>query len=149
MISRAIPIILFALACRRNDVSDFWHAGGKYRLELVLSARPRLIPEQERYFSPVADSATLLLSVDSVVSGTAYGSVAGDRRHFPVMFAAVGGDRFLAARSREHWTIAINPQATDTGIALNGELSHGGVAGTWVTRGPSQARGKFRLAPTT
>jgi hypothetical protein len=149
MISRTIPIILFALACRQNEVSAFWRAGGKYQLELVLSARPRLIPEQERYFSPIADSATLFLSVDSVVADKAYGKVIGDTRHFPVMFQAIGGDRFSATRTREHWTITINPHATDTGLALDGELSHGAVAGNWATRSPSQMKGKFRLAPTT
>ena len=146
---RSAPLVLLALACTRNDVSAVWRAGGRYKLTLALSSRPTLIPEQQRYSSPPADSATLLLSVDSVVAGKAYGKVVGDARHFPVSFHAVGGDHFSATRSREHWMITINPDATDTGLALDGQLSHGAIAGNWVTRYPSQANGKFHLAPTT
>ena len=149
MISRTVPIVLLALACGRNEVSDFWRVGERYRLELALSARPPLIPELERAYSPIAETATLFLSVDSVAGDKAYGTVVGDTRHFPVMFKAVGGDRFSAAHSRERWTITINPHAADTGLALDGELSHGALAGNWVTRSPSQTKGKFRLAPTT
>jgi hypothetical protein len=149
MIFRSIPLGLLALACTRNDVSDVWRAGGKYELKLALSHQPILIPEQQRFFYPAVDSVTLLLSVDSIVAAKAYGKVAGDTRHFPVSFHAVGGDHFSATRSREHWTITINPDATDTGLGLDGQLSHGVIDGNWVTRYSSQANGKFRLAPTT
>jgi hypothetical protein len=149
MIFRSIPLILLALACTRNDLSDVWRAGGKYELKLALSHQPSLTPELQRYFSPPVDSVTLLLSVDSVVGAKAYGNVAGDTRHFPVSFHAIGGDHFSATRTREHWTITINPDAADTGLALDGQLSHGAIAGNWVTRYSSQSNGKFRLAPTT
>src|SRR6266853_5229530 len=118
MIFRSIPLILLALACTRNDVSDVWRAGGKYELKLVLSHQPSLTPELERYFSPPVDSVTLLLSVDSVAGAKAYGKVAGDTRHFPVSFHAISGDHFSATHTREHWTITVNPDATDTGLAL-------------------------------
>src|SRR3954464_15590957 len=120
MIFRSIPLVLLALACARNDVSDVWRAGGKYELKLALSHQPSLIPEQQRHFDPPVNSVTLILSVDSVVAGKAYGKVAGDTRHFPVTFHAIGGDRFSATRGREHWTITINPDANDTGLALDG-----------------------------
>jgi hypothetical protein len=149
MTFRAVPLVLFALACTRNDVSDVWRADGRYELTLALSQHPSLTPELARYFNPPVDTVTLLLSVDSVVGAKAYGQVKGNARHFPVSFHAIGGDHFSAARSREHWTITINPDATDTGLILDGELSHGTIAGTWVTRYPSQANGKFYLAPTT
>jgi hypothetical protein len=149
MIYRLIPLVLLALACTRNDVSDVWRAGGRYELKLGLSHQPSLVPEQQRYFNPPVDSVTLLLSVDSVVAGKVYGKVAGETRHFPVSFHAIGGDYFSATRSREHWTITINPDANDTGLALEGQLSHGAIAGNWVTRYSSQSNGKFRLAPTT
>jgi len=147
-ILRPIALILLVLACARNDLSDFWRAGGTYQLVLVLGARPRLIPEQDRYFGPAVDTATLLLTVDSIVAAKAYGKITGDPRHFPVAFHAIGGDRFSATRAREHWTITINPDATDTGLALEGELSHGAIAGNWATRSSSQTNGKFHLAPT-
>jgi hypothetical protein len=146
---RSLPLILLVLACARNDVSDFWRAGGEYHLKLVLTDRPSLTPEQERYFNPQVDSVTLLLSVDSIVAAKVYGRVAGDTRHFPVAFHAVGGDHFSATRAREHSTITINPAATDTGLSLDGELSHGAVAGGWTTRSSLQTNGRFRLAPTT
>jgi hypothetical protein len=116
---------------------------------LALTHQPSLTPTQEQYFNPPVDSATLLLSVDSIVAATAYGKVAGDTRHFPVIFQAIGGNHFSATRGREHWTITINPDATDTGLALDGQLSHGVIAGNWVTRSPSRANGKFQIAPTT
>jgi len=149
MTFRAVPLVLLALACARNDVSDVWRAGGRYELKLALSQQPRLTPELERYFNPPVDTVTLVLSVDSIVAAKAYGQVGGNARHFPVSFHAIGGDHFSAAHSREHWTITINPDATDTGLVLDGELSHGTIAGNWVTRYPSQANGRFHLAPTT
>src|SRR3954471_18335008 len=148
MIFRFIPLGLLALACTRNDVSDVWRAGGKYELKLALSQQPSLTPEQQRFFYPAVDTVTLLLTVDSIVAAKAYGKVSGEGRHFPVSFHAVGGDHFSATRSRERWTITINPDATDTGLALDGQLSHGVIGGNWVTRYPSQTNGKFDLAPT-
>jgi hypothetical protein len=146
---RSIPLVVLALACTRNDVADVWRAGGKYELKLALSHQPSLIPELRRSFDPSVDSVTLLLSVDSIVAAKAYGKVTGDTRHFPVSFHAVGGDHFSSTRNREHWTITINPDATDTGLTLEGQLSHGVIGGNWVTRYSSQASGKFHLAPTT
>jgi len=146
---RTIPFILFALGCTRNDISAFWQVGGKYELKLTLSDEPRLTPEQERYFNPRVDTATLILNVDSIVGSTAHGKAAGDTRHFPVSFQAVSGNRFSAARSREHWTITINPDATDTGLALDGALSHGMIAGKWETRSSTHSKGQFHVAPTT
>ncbi len=149
MIFRSILLVLSALACTRNDVSDVWHAGGKYELKLALSHQRPSFRNHSGFISPPVDSVTLFLSVDSVVAAKAYGKVAGETRHFPVSFHAIGGDHFSATRSREHWTITINPDATDTGLALDGQLSHGAIAGNWVARYPSQANGKFHLAPTT
>jgi hypothetical protein len=149
MTFRAVALVILALACTRNEVSGVWCAGGRYELKLALSRQPSLTPELERYFNPPVDTLTLLLSVDSVVAAKAYGQVGGNARHFPVSFHAIGGDHFSAARNREHWTITINPDATDTGLALDGQLSHGTIAGNWVTRYPSPANGTFDLAPTT
>jgi hypothetical protein len=146
---RSIAFILLALGCTRNDISAFWQVGGKYELKLALSGEPPLTPEQQRYFNPRVDTATLILTVDSIVGSTADGKVAGDTRHFPVSFQAVNRNRFSAVRSREHWAITINPDATDTGLALDGELSHGVIAGKWETRSSSRSRGQFHLAPTT
>src|SRR4051812_26252204 len=80
---RSIPLVMLALACRRTDVSDVWRAGGRYELKLALSHQPSLIPELRRDFDSRIDSVTLLLSVDSVVAGNAYGTVAGDTKAFP------------------------------------------------------------------
>ena len=146
---RWMPLILLALGCTRNDVSAFWQVGGKYELKLALSTKPRLTLEQDRYFNPSVDTATLLLSVDSIADSKARGKVATDTRHFPVSFQAIGGNHFLATRGREHWTVTINPDATDTGLVLDGELSHGVIAGNWEARGPTHASGQFHLAPTT
>ena len=146
---RWAPLILFALGCTRNNVSTFWHVGGRYELKLALSTKPRLTPEQERYFNPTVDTATLLLSVDSIADTKTRGKVASDTRHFPVSFQAISGNRFSAARGREHWTITINPDVTDTGLVLDGELSHGVITGNWEARGSPRANGQFHLAPTT
>lgn len=142
-----LPLIFLAFGCARNDVAAFWRAGGKYELRLSLTSRPALTAELAPYFNPTVDSATLILGVDSIVAATAYGKVEGDIRHFPVMFQAIGGNYFSATRDREHWTITINPDATDTGLALDGQLSHGVIDGNWVTRSDSRTKGKFHLRP--
>src|SRR6185503_19828759 len=97
MTFRAVPLVLLALECARNDVSDVWRAGGRYELKLALSQQPRLTPELERYFYPPVDTVTLVLSVDSMLAAQAYGQVGGNARHFPVSLHAIGGDHFSAA----------------------------------------------------
>lgn len=149
MTFRFAALIFLALGCARNDVAAFWRAGGKYELKLSLTNQPTLTPELARYFNPPVDSAILLLSVDSMVAATAYGKVEGDIRHFPVMFQAIGGNYFSATHDRGHWTITINPDATDIGLALDGQLSHGVIDGNWVTRSSSRENGKFHLGPTS
>jgi hypothetical protein len=108
MILRPIALILLVLACSRNDVSDFWRAGGTYQLVLVLGARPSLIPEQDRHFSPAVDTATLLLTVDSILAAKAYGKIAGE------------------------WKISSRTDYRRSGAADNKHLSESGIAATVI-----------------
>ena len=111
-------------------------SGGRARYALTLRAG--------------GDSATtLVLAVDSVARDTAFGRASGPVRPFPVAFRAVGGDRFVATRDRERWRLRLNSQATDTGLLLSGELSHGRLRGAWGTPYSSSRRGVFAVAPAT
>jgi hypothetical protein len=121
------------LGCKPRGVEAFWHAAGRYNLVLY----------------GAADSTTLVLAVDSIARDTVFGSANGASRPFPVALHAVGGDQFIGTRDRERWAIRLNPQVTDTGFLLSGELSNGRLRGGWTPLRTSPARGTFTVAPAT
>ena len=139
MPGRVFALMLVALAlcgcASRHDVDAFWRPGARYALTLRAGGD---------------STVALALAVDSVARDTAFGSAsAGPVRPFPVAFRAIGGDQFVATRDRERWRLRLNPQVTDTGLLLSGELSHGRLRGAWETPYTSAHRGTFEVAPAT
>jgi hypothetical protein len=97
----------------------------------------------------VNDTLRVKLHADSVVRDSVFGSLEGNIQHFPLMFRAVGGDRFVGTRNREEWKIVFNPRTIETSVGLIGELSHGIITGGWSSIGQEKAGGNFSLKPAT
>ena len=138
-------IVVALEGCDRQQARDFWSAGRSYHLVVRLSARPALTPERAAYFAPVADSVELVLQLDSVQQDHAFGTYRGNTRHFPVAFASLDDSTFVSVRSREHWQITLSGDATDSGLELTGEPSHGKLKGTWQVRSSDTPHGDFTI----
>ena len=136
MPARYLPVVMALLAligCAPSGLDGFWRTDTRYALSL----------------NAATDSLVLNLAVDSIARDTVFGSATGTPGPFPVMFRAVGGDRFVGTRDRERWAIRLNSQAIDTGLLLSGELSHGRLRGGWTPPFESRHRGTFSVAPAT
>jgi hypothetical protein len=134
-------------ACVKKDLTPFWTANTDYDLQLVVLDRPSRIAGGQPDLSPVNDTLSVRLHADSVVRDTVFGRLGGNAQHFPLMFRAVGGDRFVGTRNREEWKIVFNPGAIETSVGLIGKLSHGIVTGGWSGIGQETAGGNFSLKP--
>jgi hypothetical protein len=116
-------MMAWVLGCSAATRTDVFTVGRSYRLTLHLITPVHLIPERAAYFSPLVDSATLILRVDSASHDSLYATFTGQLRHFPVVFRSLGDSSVVIDEHRGHFRALLSVKATDSGMELNGSVS--------------------------
>jgi hypothetical protein len=141
-------MMAWVLSCSPATRTEVFTPGRSYRLTLHLTTPVRLIPERAAYFSPMIDSATLTLRVDSTSHDSVYATFSGQLRHFPVVFRSLNDSSVIIDENRDHFHALVSTRATDSGMELNGKREHETVSGTWHSLTQSSAdSGVFFISP--
>jgi hypothetical protein len=113
-------------------------------VRLVVTNRGTITPELRQAIGAIKDTAMVRVRLDSLVRDSVFGVYAADihalgilaGRGTPaaeIVAGSVGNDRF---------SIELSPDATDSGVILEGQLSGGSGSGVWHTE-TSSTKGSF------
>jgi hypothetical protein len=131
--------IVWVIGCSPANRDEMFAVGRSYRLTLHLTTPAHLVPESAAYFSPIVDSARLMLRVDSTSHNRVYATFTGELRHFPVVFRSIDDSAVVIELNRGHIRAWLSVKATDAGMELNGKREHDRLTGTWHTLAQSSA----------
>jgi hypothetical protein len=148
-VALALAALMVGLvSCSPSDQIAAFAVGGSYRLTLHLTSPAHLIPERAANFSPMVDSAILMLRVDSASGDSVFATFSGELRHFPVVFRSIDDSSVVIAEKHGHLTARVSASATDAGLELSGTRKQRVVSGSWRSLTQSSAdSGDFTMRP--
>lgn len=136
---------MFIVACRAPGQAR----DGQARATMFLDLHVKVRPVQPTAGVAVEDSATVLLTVDSIAGDTLFGTYSPrlDRLGLRVGRVTPGPQVFVAKLTNDSIWFELTPDAADAGLEGHGVMADSGYTGVWITDA-THARGMFRLTRT-